>query len=321
MEIHCSFLGLEKSLWRTQTWEKTLAKRCNFVTKPNVGLLTQSKAKLIYWPWVVVKERTFICRAPVKENVQLMLKKTQTPWWIFVCAKSLLSYMTLYNPMDGSLPVHGNSSVHGILQARILEWVAMPRTRGIFLTQGLNLHLLHWQLGSLPLMPPGKPLMDFRERFLKAASRVWVAECLISLWAFFWLVSGEVTKWYFGISISIFWVQLAYYPHGCVNSFHLVGVLVSAKQLKDMAQNIIYSPCGGTKHSWLWLEISIILSCLTAFLCFCILSLLQLNFLFGTQRKPRRLKLFYRQEAWGTEVCPWEGWQSPAWFQFQWMKI
>ena len=170
MEIHCSFLGLEKSLWRTQTWEKTLAKRCNFVTKPNLGLLTQSKAKLIYWPWVVVKERTFICRAPVKENVQLMLKKTQSPWWIFVHVKSLLSYMTLYNPMDGSLPVHDNSSVHGILQARILEWVAMPRTRGIFLTQGLNSHLLHWQLGSLPLMPPGKPLMDFRERFLKAAS-------------------------------------------------------------------------------------------------------------------------------------------------------
>ena len=32
---------------------------------------------------------------------------------------------------------------HGILQARILEWVALPSFRGIFLTQGLNLHLLH----------------------------------------------------------------------------------------------------------------------------------------------------------------------------------
>ena len=32
--------------------------------------------------------------------------------------------------------------------------------QGIFLTQGLNLcllHLLHWQAGSLPLVPPGKP--------------------------------------------------------------------------------------------------------------------------------------------------------------------
>ena len=34
------------------------------------------------------------------------------------------------------------SSVHGILQARILEWVATP-SRGIFLIQGSNLGLLH----------------------------------------------------------------------------------------------------------------------------------------------------------------------------------
>ena len=44
-------------------------------------------------------------------------------------------------PMDCSLP---DSSVHGILQARILEWVAM-QLQGIFPTQGLNLHLL-WLL-------------------------------------------------------------------------------------------------------------------------------------------------------------------------------
>ena len=28
-------------------------------------------------------------------------------------------------------------------RARILEWVAIPSSRGIFSTQGLNLHLLH----------------------------------------------------------------------------------------------------------------------------------------------------------------------------------
>ena len=42
----------------------------------------------------------------------------------------------------------------GILQARILEWIAMS-SWGIFLTQGSNLHLLHRQMGSLPLAPPG----------------------------------------------------------------------------------------------------------------------------------------------------------------------
>ena len=42
-------------------------------------------------------------------------------------AKSLQSSLTLCNPMDGSLP---GSSVHEILQARILEWITMPSSRG-----------------------------------------------------------------------------------------------------------------------------------------------------------------------------------------------
>ena len=44
-----------------------------------------------------------------------------------VCAKSLQSCLTLCNPLDCSLP---GSSSHGILQARILEWAAMPSSRG-----------------------------------------------------------------------------------------------------------------------------------------------------------------------------------------------
>jgi len=33
----------------------------------------------------------------------------------------------------------------------------------IFLTQGSNLHLPHWQVDSLPSEPPGKPLGGFHE--------------------------------------------------------------------------------------------------------------------------------------------------------------
>ena len=47
---------------------------------------------------------------------------------------------TLCDPMDSSPP---GSSVHGILQARILEWLAISLLQGIFPTQGLNLGLLH----------------------------------------------------------------------------------------------------------------------------------------------------------------------------------
>ena len=57
---------------------------------------------------------------------------------------------TLCDLMNCSPP---DSSVHGIFQARILEWVVMSPSR-ILPTQGLNpclQHLLHWQEGSLPL--------------------------------------------------------------------------------------------------------------------------------------------------------------------------
>ena len=46
---------------------------------------------------------------------------------------------TLCNPIGYSPP---GSMVHGISQARILEWVAIP-SPGIFRTQGSNLSFLH----------------------------------------------------------------------------------------------------------------------------------------------------------------------------------
>ena len=46
---------------------------------------------------------------------------------------------TLCDPMDYNLT---GSSVHGVLQARILEWVAIFLLQGIFSTQGSNLHTL-----------------------------------------------------------------------------------------------------------------------------------------------------------------------------------
>ena len=44
-----------------------------------------------------------------------------------VLVLSFQSCLTLCNPMDSSLP---HSLVHGILQARTVEWVAMPSSRG-----------------------------------------------------------------------------------------------------------------------------------------------------------------------------------------------
>ena len=47
---------------------------------------------------------------------------------VYVCAKSLQSFLrTLCDPTDYSLP---GLSVHGIIQARILEWTAISFSRG-----------------------------------------------------------------------------------------------------------------------------------------------------------------------------------------------
>ena len=45
-----------------------------------------------------------------------------------MCAKYLQLYSTLCDRMDCKPP---GSSVQGTLQARILEWVAMPSSRGL----------------------------------------------------------------------------------------------------------------------------------------------------------------------------------------------
>ena len=59
-----------------------------------------------------------VCRAPADLCVCVC---------VCVCAKLLQWCLTLCNPMHCSL---SGSSVNGILQARILKWVAMPSSRG-----------------------------------------------------------------------------------------------------------------------------------------------------------------------------------------------
>ena len=71
---------------------------------------------------------------------------------------SFQSYLTLCHSMVYNLP---GSSVHGILQAKNIGVGCHAFHQEIFPTQGSNLrllHLLHWQVGSLPQAPPGKLL-------------------------------------------------------------------------------------------------------------------------------------------------------------------
>ena len=75
-----------------------------------------------------------------------------------VHGKSLQLCLTLCDPIDHSPP---GSYVQWVLQARILEWVACPPPRDLSHPgiKCVSFYVLHWQAGSLPLVPPGKSLI------------------------------------------------------------------------------------------------------------------------------------------------------------------
>ena len=72
-----------------------------------------------------------------------------------MCAKLLPLCPTLCDLMNHSL---SGPSVHGASPGKNIGVDCHALPQGIFPTQGSNpclFHLLHWQVGSLPLVPPG----------------------------------------------------------------------------------------------------------------------------------------------------------------------
>ena len=80
-----------------------------------------------------------------------------------MCAQSLSCIWHFVTPMDYS---PSSSSVHGIFQARILDWVAKSSSWSL---QESNLWLLHWQVDSLAPCPLGSPfyLLETSKFFCK----------------------------------------------------------------------------------------------------------------------------------------------------------
>ena len=95
----------------------------------------------------------FSVREALMRDVLFSHETDITP--LHACSVTCL-HPTLCHPMDCSPP---GSSVHGILQARILEWVAIPFSRGSsrLRDQTHIFCLLHWQASSLPLSYLGSP--------------------------------------------------------------------------------------------------------------------------------------------------------------------
>ena len=78
--------------------------------------------------------------------------KVMSLFFNMLSAKSVQSCLTLCDPMDCSPP---GSSVHGIFQARILEWVAIPFSRDLP-DPGIEPGSPALHTDSLPFEPPGK---------------------------------------------------------------------------------------------------------------------------------------------------------------------
>ena len=77
--------------------------------------------RLLGVPWTARRSNQSILKEINSEGLMLKLK-LQYLAAAAAAAKSLQSCLTLWDPMDYSLP---GFSIHGILQARTLEWVAI----------------------------------------------------------------------------------------------------------------------------------------------------------------------------------------------------
>ena len=87
----------------------------------------------------------------VSKESNTTVTKQQHKWTMTVKVLVVESCPTLCNPMDCSPP---GPSVHGILQARILEWVAIPFS-GDLPDSGIAPRSPTLQANSLPSEPPG----------------------------------------------------------------------------------------------------------------------------------------------------------------------
>ena len=113
-------------------WDHTVPQLCNnqWQRRKVASLLSafrqmNFKAELSGPSGLSLEEQTFLSLiTPSAPSVGPGQGHRQLSW--HACVPSCFS-QTLCNPMDHSLP---GSSVHGILQTRVLEWIAMPSFRG-----------------------------------------------------------------------------------------------------------------------------------------------------------------------------------------------
>ena len=104
---------------------------------------------MVPWAWLISLRLLFL---RLEEGEYLPCCMCGVFWRFCSCAQP---WLTLCNPVDCSPP---GSPVHEILLARTKEWVAIYSCRGSSQPRAGSCALPHCQVGSLPLVPPGKPV-------------------------------------------------------------------------------------------------------------------------------------------------------------------
>ena len=148
--------------------------------------------------------------------------------------------------VSNSLWCPGGPSVHGILQARILEWVAMPSSRRSSQPRNWTPVPPTLQADSLPSEPPGKP-----SSFLGASNKQ--EFCTYQYICFLWNLERHVL-----LFMSIFQIRVTYIKEVRV----LVHCHTACEQQKDISNQSCLTP----KSVFL----------ITALLCFLVYGLMQL---------------------------------------------
>ena len=122
-----------------------------------------------------IRRQKFMLAHGFPHLIQLFLSSEPTELYfilLHVCGLSFQWYLTLCDPMDCALP---GSSARGILQARILKWVAIPFSRGSSQHRDPT-HFSHIScMGRrvlLPPVPPRKPLLLCSFNFSKMHGRM-----------------------------------------------------------------------------------------------------------------------------------------------------
>ena len=102
---------------------------------------------------------------------------------LHVCVLVAQLCQTLFDPIDYSLP---GPSVHGILQARLLEWIAISYSRDLP-SPGIEPRFPTLQVNSLLSNPPRKPSLFLKESIFVSLVRMFVLCYFVYIFILIWV--------------------------------------------------------------------------------------------------------------------------------------